>query len=84
MKNITVSVNDDLYYRARVKAAEKRSTVSALVRRYLTDLVEETPDVEQLARERAELIAVIRARHPGFSAGERLSRERAHDRDALR
>lgn len=84
MKNITVSVDDDLYYRARVKAAEKRSTVSALVRRYLTDLVEAAPDVDQQARERADLITAVRARHPGFSATERLSREQAHDRDALR
>lgn len=84
MKNITVSVDDELYYRARVRAAEQRSTVSALVRRYLTDLVEEAPGGAPLVRERAELIAAIRARHPGFSAAERIPRGPAHDRDALR
>jgi hypothetical protein len=84
MKNITVSVDDDLYHRARIKAAEKRSTVSALVRGYLTDLVEEETEFDRLAREQKDLIAGIRARRPRFSASRRLTRDQAHDRDALR
>jgi len=36
MKNITVSVDDDLYYRARIRASERRTTVSALVRGFGT------------------------------------------------
>jgi hypothetical protein len=84
MKNITVSVDDDLYHRARIKAAEQRSTVSALVRQYLTDLVEGETEFERLAREQNDLIAKVRARHPGFAASRRLKREQVHDRDALR
>jgi plasmid stability protein len=84
MKNITVSVDDDLYHRARIKAAEQRSTVSALVRRYLTDLVDEETPFQELARAQNELISKIRTAHPGFSARRRLTRDQVHDRDALR
>lgn len=34
MKNITVSVDDELYHAARVEAARQRKSVSALVRSY--------------------------------------------------
>jgi len=40
MKNITVSVPDDVYQRARVHAAEQGRSVSALVAEYLTSLSE--------------------------------------------
>ena len=45
MKNITVSVSDELYHTARLRAAERRSTVSALVRGFLEQL---TNDLQQL------------------------------------
>ncbi len=38
MKNITVSVDEETYRRARMKAAERDTSVSALVRQFLTDL----------------------------------------------
>jgi hypothetical protein len=38
VKNITVSVDDETYRRARVKAAEKDMSVSALVREFLNGL----------------------------------------------
>jgi plasmid stability protein len=85
VKNITVSVSDELYYEARIRAAELRSSVSALVRRFLQDLVAgDESTVDRLRRERAELIARIREQHPGFSARERLPRDAVHERDALR
>jgi hypothetical protein len=42
MKNITVSVDDETYRRARIKAAESDTSVSALVRRFLSREVEGT------------------------------------------
>lgn len=80
MKNITVTVNDDLYHRARVKAAERRTTVSALVRQHLEHLTEDESDADRLRREQNELIARIKQAHPGFAASERLTRDEAHDR----
>jgi plasmid stability protein len=40
VKNITVTVDDDLYRASRIAAAEHQTSVSALVRGYLTALVE--------------------------------------------
>jgi antitoxin component of RelBE/YafQ-DinJ toxin-antitoxin module len=84
MKNITVSVDDHLYYRARIRAAEMRSTVSALVRHFLTQIVEEGPAFDRLQREQNDVIARIRSASPGFSAADRLSRTEVHERDAVR
>lgn len=84
MKNITVTVDDDLYYRARVRAAERRSTVSAMVREFLLRIVEESSAFEILQREQNELIERIQAAHAGLAASDRLGRDEVHDRDALR
>jgi hypothetical protein len=84
VKNITVTVDDELYQRARVRAAEKRSTVSGLVREYLVRLVEEESAFERMQREQIEAIERIRRNHPTFSAGARLGRDEVHERDALR
>ena len=35
MKNITVSVDDDVHRRARIRAAERDTSVSAVVREFL-------------------------------------------------
>jgi len=38
MKNITVSVDDELYHEARIEAARRRTSLSALVREFLVRL----------------------------------------------
>lgn len=76
MKNITVSVDDETYRRARVKAAEQDTSVSALVRRFLAELAATESDAERLKREERQL----RARIATFSAADRLSREEVHER----
>ena len=62
MKNITVSLDDDTYRRARVAAAELDTSVSALVKRYLTTLAGKETEAERLKREER----AIRARITGF------------------
>ena len=76
MKNITVSVEDELYRRARIKAAEQETSISALVKQFLRSLVEGEANFDQLAREEREL----RQRIKNFSAADRLPRDRLHDR----
>lgn len=76
MKNITVSVDDDVYRQARVKAAQRDTSVSALVKRYLVDLARDEGTFERLAREEKELRARIR----DFSAGDRLPRDELYER----
>ena len=78
MKNITVSIDEDTYRRARMKAAAQDTSVSALVRRFLTELASGESDAERLKREEREL----RARISAFSAGDRLPRDDAHGRGA--
>ena len=78
VKNITVSVDDETYRRARVKAAEQATSVSALVRRFLAELAADETDAERLRREERAL----RARIVAFSAADRLAREDVHARGA--
>ena len=80
MKNITVSVPEEIYRRARVKAAERDSSVSALVREFLRSLGDEESDFEKGKRLQDEVLATIRR----FRAGDRLTRAAVHRRRAVR
>ena len=80
MKNITVSVPDEVYRRARIRAAETGTSVSALVRDHLEKIVVDETEFERLKRLQDEVISSIQ----DFSAADRLSRDEVHDRDALR
>lgn len=84
MKNITVTVDDELYRKARIRAAELETTVTALVREHLEQLTSAESDAERKRREQNELIARIRDDHAGFAASDRLRRDLVHDRHAVR
>ena len=77
MKNITVTVDDETYRRARIKAAERDTSVSALVTRFLTELAAGETDAERLKREERAL----RERIGSFRAADRLPREDVHRRN---
>lgn len=79
MKNITVTVPDDVYRQARITAAEAGTSVSGLVTRYLQRLAAHEGEFARLAARQDEVRETI-AR---FRAGDRLGREELHDR-ALR
>ena len=76
VKNITVSVDEDTYRLARVKAAERGTSVSALVKGFLVSLAADGGDFERLTRDEEALRERIRR----FRAGDRLSREELHGR----
>ncbi len=76
MKNITVSLDDELYRRARIRAAQEDTSVSAVVRRFLTEFASEGTEYERLKRQEQELRAQIRE----FRASDRLQREAVHER----
>jgi hypothetical protein len=76
VKNITVAVDDEVYRRARVKAAERDTSVSALVRQFLIDLAQEGSEFERLER----LEKVLREQITDFDGSNRLSRDEVHDR----
>ena len=59
MKNLTVSLDDDTYRRARMIAAERDTSVSALVKRFLVELASGEPEFERLKRLEEETRAKI-------------------------
>jgi plasmid stability protein len=76
MKNITVSVPDEVYRDARIRAAERGTSVSALVAEYLTSLSERDAEFERLEAQRRHVVEGIRQ----FSGADRLSRDEIHSR----
>jgi plasmid stability protein len=76
MKNITVSVDEDTYRLARIRAAERDTSVSALVRQFLIGLASGEAATDRLLNEEREL----RDRIERFRAADRLAREQLHER----
>lgn len=95
MKSITVSVDEGTYRLARIRAAELDTSISALVRSYLTGLVRDrdsaaasrskTRETERERRRRLlqEAFEDIRATRGGFKASDNVSREALHRRHAV-
>ena len=76
MKNVTVSIDEATHRSARLVAAERGTSVSALVREYLNGLGG-VPDPRREAV-RCSLQAMDAVKR--FSAGDRMSREEVHER----
>jgi hypothetical protein len=76
VKNITVSLDDDTYRRARMIAAERDTSISALVKQFLLQLGSGETESERLKREERAL----RERIQSFSASNRVSRDELHER----
>ncbi|MGL5861020.1 MAG: hypothetical protein ACRCY9_07190 [Phycicoccus sp.] len=74
-----MTVPDDVYRAARIQAAERGSSVSALVTGFLRSVAFRDAEFERLRTQQLAVQQQVR----GFSARDRLSRDRAHDR-ALR
>jgi plasmid stability protein len=74
--NITVSVPDDVYRAARIRAAEQGSSVSALVAEYLRSLSEREAEFARLEAQQRDIHNQI----DRFSARDRLDREELHGR----
>lgn len=76
MANITVSVPDDVYRSARIRAAERGSSVSGLVAEYLRSLSERETEFARLEAQQQRIQEQI----DRFSARDRLDREELHGR----
>jgi hypothetical protein len=75
--NITVSVPDDVYRAARISAAERGSSVSALVADYLRSLSAREAEFARLEAQQRRVQSEIER----FSAADRLDRDGAHARE---
>jgi plasmid stability protein len=77
VRNITVSVPDDIYRAARIRAAERGTSVSALVGEYLRSLSEDEADFLRLEAQQRRVLEQV----SNFQAGDRLSREELYNRE---
>ena len=80
VKNVTVSIPDDIYRRARIAVAERETSLSAMVRGFLMTLGQEESESERLKRLQKEVLSTVRR----FRAGDRLTRDQVHQRNAFR
>jgi plasmid stability protein len=83
MKNITVSVAEEVHRQARIHAARHGTSVSALVRDYLLSLTAEPgldpgDDPRRLAQD--ELFRRLDQEGQGLSAADRQPRSLLHER----
>ena len=76
MRNITVSVPDEVYREARIRAAEAGTSVSALVTGYLVSLSRQEAEFARLADQQRRIVSGIER----FRASDRLRREDLHGR----
>ena len=88
VKNLTVSLPDEIYRKARVHAARRDTSVSAMVRDYLVQLSNGATPVPPSRSEglRAALDAIRQSQIESgvyFNAADRLSRDELYE-DALR
>ncbi len=76
MKNLTLRVEEDILQKARKIAAERTTSVNALVREYLSDLVR-----QQSRQEIARKELVVLCRESTARMGHRTwTRDELHDR----
>lgn len=76
MKNVTVSIPDEVYRAARVRAAEGDSSVSALVTAYLRSLGEREAEFSRLEAQQSQVFEEVGS----FRAADRLDRDELHRR----
>jgi hypothetical protein len=75
LKNVTITVTEEVAKWARKQAAEENTSVSKLVGRMLEEKMRQTGEY-WAAYERLKRIKPI----PGFDASRRATREQAHER----
>ena len=76
MKNVTISVPDEVYRAARIRAAEEGSSISAIVTAYLRSLTGVRAEFSRLEAQERTIKREIRQ----FRAGDRPGRDEIHDR----
>jgi len=76
MKNVTLSLDDKTYQHARIAAARRNQSLSALVREYLQSLARDSGE----DRSRVERLFAALDRSRSFRAAGRMTREAVHER----
>ena len=76
MRNVTISLPDDIYRQARIAAAELDSSLSAWVRALLIEKIEAKSNFNRLKALQDAVIESIES----FKGGDRLSRDELYRR----
>jgi plasmid stability protein len=76
MKNLTIAVPEEVYQRARVRAAEQGRSISAVVADFLRTFADHDAEFARLEALQRKVQKEITA----FRAGDRLDREQVHER----
>jgi hypothetical protein len=79
VKNVTVSLPDEVYRKARIKAAERNTSLSSLVKMFLESLAEDEGEFKRLERLQEESYSKIEC----FETSRRITREELHRRGNL-
>ena len=77
MKNITLAIEDEVLDKVRIVAAEKKTTVNALVRKFLVDLASRD---ERLAEARKQLLRLMDTSEGRMAPDWKFDREETHER----
>ena len=77
MKNITLAIDEDVLERARLVAAEQKTTVNAMVREFLADVAGRD---ERLEKAREGLRELTRNSKGRMRADFKFNREETHER----
>ena len=77
MKNITLAVEDEILNKVRIVAAEKKTTVNALVREFLADLASRD---ERLAEARKQLLRLMDTSKGRMAPDWKFDRDETHER----
>jgi Family of unknown function (DUF6364) len=76
VKNITLAIDEAILEKARIVAAEKKTTVNAMVREFLTEIASRDDRRENASRALLELMRTSQARmRPDF----KFDREGTHE-----
>ncbi|MBI4861347.1 MAG: hypothetical protein HY815_13980 [Candidatus Riflebacteria bacterium] len=80
MANLTITVDDDLLKRARIRALQQGTSVNALLRDYLTSYAGQ----EEVQLALTELVEMARrSRSRSGRGGRKWTREELHERSRL-
>ncbi len=77
MKNITLAIDDEVLDRARLVAAQRRTTVNAMVREFLAEVGKRE---DKVAEARRQLLHLIDTSEGRMAPGWAFDREDTHER----
>lgn len=80
MKNITIAIDDEVYRSARILAAQRGTSISALVREHLQNLAHHGARQQKEIKERNRLMEALLRKTAHFRVGPKPTRDEMNER----